>query len=549
MPDAQNIPLALGPNAWLIEEMFRQYKENPNSLSGSWREFFADYRPFGSPSSEVAIASAPTAPTPVVATRKEDKDNGHALAIPEGAVPLRGGFARIVENMERSLEIPTATSVRAVPVKLLEENRRVLNQYLADTTGAKMSFTHLIAWAIVKALKAMPVMKTSFWHANGASYKVVPEHVNLGIAVDVAKKDGTRTLFVPNIKQADTMDFSQFFAAYNSVLSKVFTNQVQPSDFANTTVTLTNPGTIGTVHSVPRLMPMQGLIVATGAIDYPPEYQSADPHTLARLGISKVMTVTSTYDHRVIQGAESGLFLQALHKYLLGEENFYDEIFNSLKVPFEPVRLARDRNPLFAESASPEALAEKQARVWQLINMYRVRGHLIANCNPLRSAIPTHSELDPSRYGLTVWDYDREFITGGLGGKPRASLREILDTLREAYCGSIGVEYMHMQEPEHKTWLQQRMEGNQRKAWLNAEGKRRLLAKLNAAEAFERFLQTKYVGHKRFGLEGAESMIPMLDALLHSASQNNINEVVMGMAHRGRLNVLANILGKTYEQI
>jgi 2-oxoglutarate dehydrogenase E1 component len=546
MPDAQNIPLALGPNAWLIEEMFRQYQESPHSLSESWKDFFADYRPLGAPSNEVAIAPAPVA---AVIKKDEDKDNGHAIAIPEGAVPLRGGFARIVENMERSLEIPTATSVRAIPVKLLEENRRVLNQYLADTTGAKMSFTHLIAWAIVKALKAMPVMKNSFFQANGTSYKVVPEHVNLGIAVDVAKKDGTRTLFVPNIKQADTMDFSQFFAAYNDVLRKVFTNQVQPSDFASTTVTLTNPGTIGTVHSVPRLMPMQGLIVATGAIDYPPEYQSADPHTIARLGISKVMTVTSTYDHRVIQGAESGLFLQALHKYLLGEENFYDEIFNSLKVPFEPVRLARDINPLFAESASPEALAEKQARVWQLINMYRVRGHLIANCNPLRTAIPTYIELDPSRYGLTLWDYDREFITGGLGGKPRATLREILDTLRDAYCRAIGVEYMHIQEPEQKAWIQQRMEGNPRKAWLDAAGKRRLLAKLNAAEAFERFLQTKYVGHKRFGLEGAESMIAMLDALLQAATQNNINEVVMGMAHRGRLNVLANILNKTYEQI
>ncbi len=543
MLDAKNIPLALGPNAWLIEEMFRQYKESPHSLSESWREFFTDYRPLGTPSNDVPSATA----TPA-AIKKED-DNGHAVAIPEGAVPLRGGSARIVENMERSLAIPTATSVRAMPVKLLEENRRVLNQYLADTTGAKMSFTHLIAWAIVKALKAMPVMKNSFLHANDTAYKVVPEHVNLGIAVDVAKKDGTRTLFVPNIKQADAMDFSQFFAAYNDVLRKVFTNQVQPSDFANTTVTLTNPGTIGTVHSVPRLMPTQGLIVATGAIDYPPEYQSADPHTIARLGISKVMTITSTYDHRVIQGAESGLFLQALHKYLLGEENFYDEIFNSLKVPFEPVRLARDLNPLFAESASPEALAEKQARVWQLINMYRVRGHLIANCNPLRSAIPTHTELDPSRYSLTVWDYDREFITGGLGGKPRATLREILDTLRDAYCRSIGVEYMHMQEPEHKVWMQQHMEGNPRKAWLDAEGKRRLLAKLNAAEAFERFLQTKYVGHKRFGLEGAESTIAMLDALLQSAAQSNINEVVMGMAHRGRLNVLANILGKTYEQI
>jgi len=399
---------------------------------------------------------------------------------------------------------------------------------------------------VIKALKKMPAMATSFFASNGAAYKITPEHINFGLAVDVAKKDGTRSLMVPNIKAADTMDFSSFFAAYNEILRKVHANQITPEDFANTTVTLTNPGTIGTIHSVPRLMPGQGLIVATGAIDYPPEYQAADPRTIARLGISKVMTVTSTYDHRVIQGAESGLFLQALHKLLIGEEDFYDDLFASMKIPYHAVRLTRDINPSLEGS---DALIEKQAHVLQLINIYRVRGHLIANLNPMSLEAPSHKELDPERYGLTLWDYDREFITDGLGGKSRATLREILDVLREAYCQTLGVEYMHIQEPEQKTWIQQRVEGMPRAKWLDRVAKRRILAKLNEGEAFERFLHTKYVGHKRFSLEGAETLIPMLDALILQASQHDIGEVVMGMAHRGRINVLANILGKKYGEI
>ena len=332
MPEPKQYPEAFGPNAWLIEEMYRQFREQPETVGESWRDFFEDYRPLGAPIPQ--NGAEPPALKPDGRSSAVLPEDGRQIQIPPGATPLRGGFARIVENMERSLGIPTATSVRAIPVKLLEENRRIINQYLADATGAKMSFTHIIAWAIVKALKKMPVMATSFFASNGTSYKITPEHINFGLAVDVAKKDGTRTLLVPNIKAADTMEFSAFFAAYNEILRKVYANQITPEDFANTAVSITNPGTIGTVHSVQPLMPGQGLIVATGAIDYPPEYQAADPRTIARLGISKVMTVTSTYDHRVIQGAESGLFLQALHKFLLGEENFYDEIFNSLKVPF-----------------------------------------------------------------------------------------------------------------------------------------------------------------------------------------------------------------------
>lgn len=528
---------AFGPNAWLIEEMYHQYAERPDSVAESWRDFFEDYRPINAPLAPLATAPV-SAPAAQVAPAPPE--------LPAGAVPIRGGFAKIVENMAASLEIPTATSVRMIPVKLLEENRRAINLYLLDTTGAKMSFTHLIAWAIVKAVKQLPVMATYFLAHNGAFYKVTPEHVNLGLAVDVARKDGSRALFVPNLKAADTVDFAAFFNAYNDIVRRTLANQAKPEDFADTTITLTNPGTIGTVHSVPRLLPRQGAIIATGAIDYPPEYQFADPATIARLGISKVMTVTSTYDHRIIQGAESGLFLQKLHQLLLGEENFYDEIFASLHIPYHPVRLDRDRNPSFDGSLADDGMVEKEARVIQLINIYRVRGHLLANLNPLSAEAQSHLELDPARYRLSLWDYDREFITDGLGGRQRATLREILDILRDAYCHTIGIEYMHIQEPEQKAWVQERVEGSKRRDWLTAADKRRILDKLNSAEAFERFLHTKYVGHKRFSLEGAESLIPMLDALLERALQHGVEEVVMGMAHRGRMNVLVNVIGKTY---
>ena len=489
----------------------------------------------------------PEAPPVIEKPRAEKKEKAE---VPEGAVPLRGPAGRIVENMEKSLTIPTATSTRIIPVKILEENRRIINDYLANSIGGKVSFTHIIAWAILKALKQMPNMTASYQVINGQPYKVIPKHINFGLAVDVEKKDGSRSLLVPNIKQADQHDFIHFFSAYNEIIRKVRTNRIEPEDFMDTTVTLTNPGTIGTVHSIPRLMSGQGLIVATGGIQYPPEWEAADPRLLARLGISKVMMVTSTYDHRIIQGAESGLFLRLLHRLLEGEEDFYEEIFENLKIPHQVVRMARDINPVFdGTAAGTGAEIEKQARVLQLINMYRVRGHLIANLNPLSPEIKYHPELDPERYGFTVWDYDREFITGGLAGKPRATLREILDILREAYCQTIGVEYMHIQEPEQKEWIQKRVEGVPRSAWMDVDMKRHILARLNAAEAFERFLHTKYVGHKRFSLEGAESLIPMLDAALNHAIDYGIEEVVMGMAHRGRLNVLANIVGKSYEKI
>ncbi len=525
---------AFGPNDWLLDEMYRAYLADPASVGESWQEFFADYRP---------PAGRTVAPVAVAATAVPEV----APVVPPGAEPLRGGAARLAENMGASLAIPTATTFRTVPVKLLEENRALLNHHLKDSQSGKVSFTHILAWALVRALKKAPGMWAIYREIDGQPYRVTPEHINLGLAVDVVRRDGTRTLLVPNLKAVETMDFAAFFAAYNDLLRRVNANQISPEDFAGTTVSLTNPGMLGTSQSVPRLMPGQSFILAAGSIAYPPEYQLADPEVVSRVGVSKVMTLTCTYDHRVIQGAESGTFLGVLAALLAGEEDFFEEIFAALDAPHLPFRLARDVNPALAAGA--DALVAKQAPVLHLINMYRVRGHLLAHLNPLGSDMPHHSELELARYGLSIWDLDREFFTGGLAGTQRATLREILRILQDAYCDTVGIEYMHIQEPDQKTWIQERVEGVAKDDWLTQEEKRRLLAKLNAAEAFERFLHTNYLGHKRFSLEGGESVIPMLDRLLSRAADAGVEEVVMGMAHRGRLNVLSNIVGMSYKTI
>jgi 2-oxoglutarate dehydrogenase E1 component len=461
--------------------------------------------------------------------------------------PLRGVQARIVENMEASLGVPTATSVRTIPAKLLEVNRQILNNHLSRTGRSKVSFTHLIAFAVVHALRDFPNLSSSFAEVDGAPTLVHHPHVNLGLAVDVERPDGTRTLLVPNVKSADTLDFAGFWAAYEDVIAKVRAQKMSVDDFAGTTATITNPGMIGTVHSVPRLMPGQAFILGVGAIGYPSEYEGADPHALARMGISTVTTLTNTYDHRIIGGAESGEFLRRIHDLLLGDD-FYDDVFRSLAVPYEPARWLRDQAAL-----DPETTYDKVVHVHQLINMYRVRGHLLANLDPLGRRDPsTHPELDINHHGLSIWDLDREFPAGSLGGyqgqQPRRlPLREILGQLRDAYARTIGVEYMHIQEPDQKEWVQAHVERPVEEP--SPEEKRRILDRLVAAEAFERFVHTKYLGQKRFSLEGAETLIPMLDALCSAAADSGVSEIVMGMAHRGRLNVLANTVGKSYSQI
>ncbi|MGQ0831553.1 MAG: multifunctional oxoglutarate decarboxylase/oxoglutarate dehydrogenase thiamine pyrophosphate-binding subunit/dihydrolipoyllysine-residue succinyltransferase subunit [Microthrixaceae bacterium] len=535
-------PSALGPNAWLVDEMHEQYLADPASVSESWREFFADYKRDAEP--QVAPASL-AGRAPDVAPQPVAPVAAVAPALDEGE-PIRGAGARIVANMEASLGVPTATSFRIVPAKLLEVNRKVINGYLGRTRGGKVSFTHIIGFAVVRAIHdTVPVMNASYIEdADGKPRVLRHAHVGLGIAVDLEKRDGSRTLLVPVVKTADTLDFRGFWGAYEELIRKVRSNKLSPDDFAGATVSLTNPGTIGTLQSVPRLMPGQGLIVGVGSIDYPAEWKAADPVTLADLGVSKVITISSTYDHRIIQGAESGLFLKRVEELLLGADGFYDEVFRALDVPYEAVQWRRDVNPIDRE----QAMLDKQMAVANLIRLHRVRGHLIADLDPLRWKEPTMPvELDPATYGLTIWDLDREFLTGGLGGRERFALGDILHVLRDAYCRTIGIEYMHIQDPVEQRWIQDQVEGVSPE--LATDDQRHILERLNAAEAFEKFLATKYVGQKRFGLEGAESAIPILDAILEAAADGELDGAVIGMPHRGRLNVLTNIVGKSYDQI
>jgi multifunctional 2-oxoglutarate metabolism enzyme len=552
----------LGPNSGLVEDLYERYRNDPESLPERWQKYFAQ-RGLGGNGDDAPLAASPTlspaatvapttAPTPTADAPAADAlaPDAPAPDAPTGdrEEPLRGVAARIAENMEASLAVPTATSVRTVPAKLLEVNRQILNNHLARTGGGKVSFTHLIAYALVRALAEYPDLNSSYELRDGHASVLRHEHLNLGLAVDIEKPDGSRALLVPNIKAADTLDFRGFWERYEEIIRKVRANDMSPDDFAGTTGTITNPGMIGTVHSVPRLMPGQGFIVGVGAIGYPAEYEGADPQTLAQLGLGTTTTLTNTYDHRIIGGAESGEFLRRVHDLLLGADGFYDEVFQSLAVPYEPARWRADSSAI----ADPDALNDKIVAVHQIINMYRVRGHLIANLDPLGRREPhTHPELDIAHHGLSIWDLDREFPIGNLGAGgfegSTMPLRDILGHLRDAYARTVGVEYMHIQEHEQKDWIQARVERPLVEP--AAEEKRRILDRLNAAEAFERFLHTKYLGQKRFSLEGAETLIPMLDVVCSAAADEGMDEVIMGMAHRGRLNVLANVIGKSYAQI
>jgi len=532
---------SFGSNATYVEGLLTRYKTDPKLVDEAWQEYFSDLLAGGKPAAEQAETRA-VASVPLEQKASPKKP---AAAVPPGnAKPITGPAKKIVENMEQSLAVPTATSYRTVPVKVLEENRRIVNEHLAARGRGKASFTHFIAWAIVQAAKAMPSMNTGYGEIDGTPSRIENEGINLGIAIDIEKKDGSRSLLVPNVKNTGSMSFAEFFAAYNDTVGRARDGKLEIADFQGTTISLTNPGTIGTLASMPRLMAGQSAIIATGALEYPAEYQAMTPAALSLLGISKTMMISSTYDHRVIQGAESGMFLARIHEYLTGEHAFYDDIFRSLEINLPPLRWAQDYNPSLLGGDSSTEQAEKQANVLQLINAYRIRGHLLADIDPLNMTSHNSSELDLETFGLTIWDLDREFITGGLHGEKTATLRRILEILRKAYCGKVGVEYRHIQSKEQKEWIRRQVrEQFVDTPPLDAELKKELLQKLIEAEQFEQFLHKKYLGQKRFSLEGCETVIPMLDQLVEGASARGVEEIFMGMAHRGRLNVLTNIVG------
>ncbi|MGO4299260.1 multifunctional oxoglutarate decarboxylase/oxoglutarate dehydrogenase thiamine pyrophosphate-binding subunit/dihydrolipoyllysine-residue succinyltransferase subunit [Leifsonia sp. RAF41] len=484
------------------------------------------------PKPQPVPADAPvTAPNATLEAAEEDK-----------VTPLRGMSKTLATNMDASLSVPTATSVRTIPAKLMIDNRIVINNHLKRARGGKVSFTHLIGWALIQALKEFPSQNVYYDEVDGKPSVVAPAHINLGIAIDLPKPDGTRALLVPSIKRADTMGFGEYLAAYEELVSKARNNKLAAGDFAGTTLSLTNPGGIGTVHSVPRLMKGQGCIIGAGALEYPAEFQGSSEKTLAGLAIGKTITLTSTYDHRVIQGAGSGEFLKIVHEMLIGKRNFYQDIFAELRIPYVPIHWNPDISVDLASAV------DKTARVQELINSYRVRGHLMADIDPLEYKQRTHPDLEIESHGLTFWDLDREFVTGQFGGDRRKmKLRDILGVLRDSYCRTVGIEYMHIQDPAQRKWFQDKLERPYEKP--THDEQLRIMGKLNEAEAFETFLQTKYVGQKRFSLEGGESTIALLDSILQGAAEAEMDEVAIGMAHRGRLNVLTNIAGKTYGQI
>ncbi|HIY94893.1 MAG TPA: multifunctional oxoglutarate decarboxylase/oxoglutarate dehydrogenase thiamine pyrophosphate-binding subunit/dihydrolipoyllysine-residue succinyltransferase subunit [Candidatus Rothia avicola] len=574
------VPEEFAGNEWLVEELFEKYEQDRNSVDETWWPLFDQWAGTtgSAPSSQQApapaAASAPAQEEPVKApvpsTPKTPAPEADPTSAPQAApkatapsatkpaapkeepvsdapqedqiVTLRGPAKAVAANMDESLSVPTATTVRAIPAKLLIDNRTEINSYLARTRGGKVSFTHIIGYAIIRALAAFPSMNVSYGEdAKGRPAAIQHAHVNFGLAIDLPRPDGSRNLVVPNIKGAEKLSFSEFWEAYNDIVKRGREGKLGVEDFAGTTVSLTNPGGIGTVHSVPRLSKGQAAIIGAGALDYPAEYRGTSEKVIARNGVSKILTLTSTYDHRVIQGAGSGEFLKIVEHYLLGGDGFYDQIFEDLRIPFEPVRWARDNQ------VNPEAEISKVARIQQLIHAFRVRGHLIAQTNPIGYQMLSHPDLRLENYGLTLWDLDRYWPTGGFGEKESLPLRTILELLREAYTRTLGVEYMHIENPEERQWFQDRLEHGYTKP--SRDEQFRVLGTLNAAEAFETFLQTKYLGQKRFSLEGGESLIPLLDSVISEAADAGLSGVGIGMAHRGRLNVLTNIAGKSYAQI
>ncbi|HTK67139.1 MAG TPA: multifunctional oxoglutarate decarboxylase/oxoglutarate dehydrogenase thiamine pyrophosphate-binding subunit/dihydrolipoyllysine-residue succinyltransferase subunit [Pseudonocardia sp.] len=543
-----------GINEWMVEDLYERFQADRYSVARSWWPVLEEFsrrsldQPAPSattgdgPRATPASSASPATPAPPTTAPPRTPTSPTATGSPQDVQVLRGTARSLASAMEASREIPTATSVRTLPAKLLIDNRAEINDHRARTRRSKVSYTHLIGWAIVRALVRRPAMNVHYAETDGKPSMVTPEHVNLGIAVDVTRHDGDRTLVVPSIKAAETLGFADFVQTYDDLVRRARDGALTTADVAGTTVSLTNPGGLGTQHSVPRLMAGQGCIIAAGTLQYPPEYQGSSERALADLAIGKTITLTSTYDHRVIQGAGSGEFLATVEQLLTGEHGFFEDVFTALEIPYAPLRWARD------VTAGAENADDRATRVQELIHAYRVRGHRIADIDPLEYRQASRKDLDIATHGLTLWDLDREFSTGNLGGqRRRLPLRDILAILRDSYCRTIATEYMHIQDSEQREWIQHHLErpvddpGHDQRL--------RILGKLNEAEAFETFLQTKYVGQTRFSLEGGESAIAFLDAIAGAAAEEGLDAVAIAMAHRGRLNVLANIAGKTYEQI
>jgi multifunctional 2-oxoglutarate metabolism enzyme len=494
----------------------------------------------------------------------EGNGAGVAAPAPEAVAgeekPLRGPGAMLARTMDESKAVPTATSFRTVPVDTLDAKRKAINEALKER-GMKVSFTHLIAWAIVRAAVEWPVMGRTYLEREGKPFVVETDAVNLGIAVDVERKGG-RSLMVPCIRGAQGLDFAGFHSYYEELITKTRENTLTADDFKGTNVSLTNPGGLGTVASVPRLPKGQGTIVATGSIAYPVEWAHAPAEKIKALGVSKVMTMTSTYDHRVIQGAESGSFLRRIDQLLQGEDDFYESVAEALEIPVSPVTNAHPASasapPLGAPARAPapavptepdtELLGAVQAAT-SLLKAYRTHGHLAARVNPLGSDPKGDPALEPENVNLTpelMSQIPASILRIGVEGE---TLLDALPRMREAYCGTIAYQIEHLSSHQQRVWLREMIETGWHRAPLEPDDKRALLSRLIQVFQFERFLQKAYLGQKMFSIEGLDVTVPMLDEIGTLARQNGAEEVVIGMAHRGRLSVLAHNLGRSVESI
>src|SRR5437868_8210945 len=501
---------------------------------------------------ESTATQAPTLPSPASG---EGKTTAPAPAqSPTGAIPLRGAAAALVKYMEESREVPTATSFRSVRVDLLDQRRRQLNQAIqAAGRPEKVSYTHLIAFAIVHAVKDVPSMAVTFERIDGTPTRVA-RGIHLGLAVDVQRQDGSRMLLVPVIRDADRLDFAAFRNQYETLVSKARTGKLAADDLSGATIVLTNPGGIGTVASVPRLMKGQGTIVATGAIGYSPEFSAIAEGGLRQLGVSKVMTMTSTYDHRVIQGAESGEYLRRVDELLSGTDGFYESAFDSMHVA-APAGISGAPRPAATEAAvaaptTAEAeLLRSVAAGMALVAAYRSHGHLAARLDPLGSAPTGDPSLDPVNHGLTPQLL--EAVPAGVlrVRVPGENLAEVLVHLRETYGSTIAYEIEHISSHEQRNWLRERIESGRYRQPLSPERKLQLLGRLTKVEAMDRYLRRAFLGQKTFSIEGLDSMIVMLEETLQLLSDNGTRQVVMGMAHRGRLSVIAHVVNRTYESL
>ena len=527
-------------NAGYVADLYERYRADPTSVDAEWRARFdggfAGFEPVtAAPPPTNGNTDAPAAPTPAAAPKQAEAPATAEPQLPAGATPIKGPAAALARNMTASLAIPTATSFRELDVRVLEERRRELN---AQVKPRKVSFTHLIGYAIVRAAMTQPSM-THFYldGAGGApASRVDPGSVNLGLAVDVERPDGSRFLVVPVIKNADGMDFAQFLARYEELVDKARSNKLAVDDMAGATISLTNPGTLGTAASVPRLMPKQGTIVATG--------------TIRGVGEQRLMTISSTYDHRIIQGAESGVFLRTIDAALRGEDTFYADVFGAAKASLAPDVPAP---PAAAAVVSGEPAAYDDLKAvaagMALVKAYRHFGHMAARLDPLGAEPPGDPALDPAPLGLNAENMARVPAELMRIYVPGATLAEALPHLHATYCGTIAYEVEHIASHEERVWLRHVIESGEHRPHLDAEARKNLLARLTRIDGLERFLHKAYLGQKRFSIEGLDTIVPMLDRIIDDAATAGARDVVIGMAHRGRLNVLRHIVGVSLEAI